>query len=183
MFTLPCSSFNISYWIRPQVRRERKRSKCLTRRICRRGRNDSSKLIFKVKPVTKQSQLRARRNLTIAAKQIQKFVAKVNEKDAIQTWILLGNRCLVSRKNLVFSFRNDRNCLKIIQNRIVVSRISRWINQTYHTAYLVIFIFSPGLFVRIFHLKIFKDFQLFVMQFILINCCKHFHLLIKSCIK
>ena len=48
-------------------------------------RNDSSKLIFKVKPVTKQSQLRARRNLTIAAKQIQKFVAKVNEKDAIQT--------------------------------------------------------------------------------------------------
>ena len=40
---------------------------------------------FKVKPVTKQSQLRARRNLTIAAKQIQKFVAKVNEKDAIQT--------------------------------------------------------------------------------------------------
>ena len=48
-------------------------------------RNDSSKLIFKVKPVAKQSQLRARRNLTIAAKQIQKFVAKVNEKDAIQT--------------------------------------------------------------------------------------------------
>ena len=48
-------------------------------------RNDSSKLIFKVKPVAKQSQLRASRNLTIAAKQIQKFVAKVNEKDAIQT--------------------------------------------------------------------------------------------------
>ena len=60
-------------------------------------RNDSSKLIFKVKPVTKQSQLRARRNLTIAAKQIQKFAAKANEKDAIQTRILLGNRCLVSR--------------------------------------------------------------------------------------
>ena len=48
-------------------------------------RNDSSKLIFKVKPVTKQSQLRARRNLTIVAKQIQKFVAKANEKDAIHT--------------------------------------------------------------------------------------------------
>ena len=47
--------------------------------------NDSSKLIFKVKPVTKQSQLRARRNLTIAAKQIQKFAAKANEKEAIQT--------------------------------------------------------------------------------------------------
>ena len=61
-------------------------------------RNDSSKLIFKVKPVTKQSQLRARRNLTIAAKQIQKFAAKANEKEAIQTWILLGNRFLISRK-------------------------------------------------------------------------------------
>ena len=68
--------------------------------------------------MTKQSQLRARRNLTIAANQIQKFAAKANEKDTIKTRILLGNRCLVSRKTEIWIEEDEIFCEKLISCRV-----------------------------------------------------------------
>ena len=59
--------------------------------------------------------------MTIAAKQIQKFAAKANEKGAIQTRILLGNRCLVSRK--IQFFHSEMTEIWILEDEIFCKKL------------------------------------------------------------